>query len=377
MATASNRVFRLTIMLSFLFALQSRAQKIDTISTFSITGYLDAYYAYYTDSVGPGNFQKFPTVSPRSNAPSLNTAQLAVQYTGEKVRGMAAFHFGDIAAATWAAAPFHNIQEAHVGIKIYSKLWIDAGFFRTHFGTEYLLPSENITNSVSVGTYYEPYYESGLRLNFDPTPKLEINLFLLNGYGIYIDNNSKKSFGMGVTYAISDKAGIGYTNYIGDDSPDGTSASHLRFHENVFLNYQKNKIKLQVGGDFCLQKNSDLATGTKTASMFSALATLRYQLLQRFAIYGRGEIFHDPNGCMSGVIQDATGKFTGYKVWGLTLGAEYKPTDESYVRVEGRVLKMQQDQYIFMTDNEAMNARFEIMVNAGVTFELLKRFGTR
>src|ERR1700744_1948348 len=82
------------------FCSKSFAQQLDTVSTFSITGYIDAYYAYYTDSVGPGNFQKFPSVSPRSNSPSLNTAQLSFLYSGEKVRGTAVFHFGDIAAAT-------------------------------------------------------------------------------------------------------------------------------------------------------------------------------------------------------------------------------------------------------------------------------------
>src|SRR4051812_34313491 len=108
-------------------------QKIDTIATFSVTGYIDAYYAYYNDSVGPGNFQKFPSTSPRSNAPSLNTAQVTMQYTADKVRGMAAFHIGDISAATWAPAPNRHLMEAHVGFKVCPKLWIDGGFFRTHF----------------------------------------------------------------------------------------------------------------------------------------------------------------------------------------------------------------------------------------------------
>src|ERR1022692_4320602 len=211
--------FLFILTASLLLAQKSNGQKIDTISTFSITTYIDAYYAYYTDSVGPGNNQKFPTVSPKSNTPSLNTAQVSLQYNADKIRAAAVLHFGDIAAATWAPAPYNSIMEAHVGFKVYSKLWIDAGFFRTHFGTEFLLPSENITSSVAVGTFYEPYYESGIRLNFDPTTKLEINLFLLNGYGVFVDNNNKKSFGMGVTYALGDRGGIGYTNYIGDDSP--------------------------------------------------------------------------------------------------------------------------------------------------------------
>ncbi len=353
------------------------APKVDTVANFSITGYIDAYYAYYTDSVGPGNFQKFPSTSPRNNAPSLNTAQLAVQYTADKIRAMAVFHFGDIASATWAPAPYTNIMEAHFGVKIFSKLWIDAGFFRTHFGTEYLLPAENITSSVAIGTYYEPYYESGIKLNFDPTAKLEINLFLLNGYNVFIDNNNKKSFGLGVTYALNANAGIGYTNYIGDDSPVGDSVAHLRIAHNVFFNYQYHKLKLQVGGDYITQQNSDLATSKKTAAAYSGLATFRYQCTGKLGVYTRGEAFQDKQGYLSGVITDKDGKQGGYQLWGATLGLEFKPTDESYIRLEGRRLQMSENQYIFNYDGQQYNYRYEVMINAGVTFDLLRSVRTK
>jgi hypothetical protein len=378
MTVLHRKCFRIIVLIvSILISGESKAQKIDTISTFSITTYIDAYYAYYTDSAGLGNFQKFPTVSPRSNTPSLNTAQVAFQYNADKIRAMAAFHFGDIASSSWAPAPYSNLMEAHLGIKVYSKLWVDAGFFRTHFGTEFLLPSENMTSSVAVGTFYEPYFESGIRLNFDPTTKLEINLFLLNGYNMFVDNNNKKSFGMGITYALGDRGGLGYTNYIGDDTPPGNSVSHLRIAQNVFLNYQYRKIKLQVGGDYCLQQNSDLATGSKTASMYSGLATVKYQWTGKFAVYGRGEVFSDPDGYMSTIITDYTGKQTGYKLWGITAGLEYKPTDESYIRLEGRRLQMDKNQYIFNYDGYLNNYRYEVMINAGVTFDLLRGVRTR
>jgi len=354
----------------------SKGQKTDTISTFSVTGYIDAYYAYYTDSASPGGFQKFSSTSPISNSPSLNTAQIAVHYTSNKIRCTAVLQAGDISSATWAPAPYKHLMEAHLGVKICNKLWIDGGFFRAHFGTEFLLPSENLTSSLSIGTFYDPYYESALRLNFNPTTKLEVNLFLLNGYGVFVDNNHKKSLGTGVTYALNDNGGIGYTNYLGDDSPTPpsgvTNSSRLRFHNNIFLNYQFSKVKLQVGGDYCLQQNSDLATGTRSAGMFTALATAKYLWTKRFAVYGRAEIFNDPDGYMSTVISDRTGKLTGYKLTGLTLGAEYKPTKESYVRLEARAIKMNEDQYIFNYNGVHQNSRFEVMVNAGVTFDLVR-----
>src|SRR5436190_19678341 len=199
-------------MLVFSSLLASRSFSASNDSdTFKISGYVDAYFAYYTDSVGVGEFQKFPSVSPRSNQVGLNTAQVTFQYDAEKVRGIATLHYGDIPLSTWSGT-FNTIMEAHAGVRLCKKLWVDAGFFRTHVGTEGLLPRENITSSVSVNTFHEPYFESGVRLNYNPSEKFAINLMLLNGYNLFEDNNNKKSLGMLITYALDSSANIGYSN---------------------------------------------------------------------------------------------------------------------------------------------------------------------
>jgi hypothetical protein len=342
------------------------AQTNDSTSHFSFSGYVDAYYAYYTDSVGTGEFQKFPSVSPRSKQFGLNTAQITAQYDAEKVRAIITLHYGDIPVSAWSGT-FNNIMEAHAGVRIFKKLWLDAGFFRTHFGTEGLLPKENITSSVSVNTFYEPYYESGFRLNYNPSEKLSLNLYVVNGYNIYEENNESKSVGLLATYALGDKGNIGYSNYLGDDSPDADSVSHTRFHQNLFFNYQFKKLKFQVGGDYCMQQNSD-TTGTKSASMFSGVVALKFLFSGKFSIYAREEFFSDPQGYMSTRFTDKQGMQTGYKLTGTTAGAEFKPTENSYIRLEGRYLQMDKDQEIFTWENESRNYRMEMLMNIGISF---------
>lgn len=363
-------------LFSILFSLPIFSQQVDSsaskklidLAAIKITGYVDAYYAYYTDSVGDGNYQKFPSISPRSNQFGLNTAQLTAQYDAEKVRGVVTLHFGDVPRSTWSGT-FNPIMEAHVGLRLCKKLWLDAGYFRTHFGTEGLLPKENFASSVSVNTYYEPYFESGFRLNFIPNDKLAINLYALNGYNIYEDNNNLKSFGMLVTYALGENGNIGYSNYIGDDGPTGDTLSHLRFHNNLFLNYEiKKKLKIQIGGDYCMQNNANITDPTKSATMYSGVLGLRYQLKKQYAVYGRGELFNDPEGFMSGVMVDKQGKLTGYNMWGATLGVEYKPTDASYIRLEGRQLQFDKDQELFRWNGKNESSRMEVLVNVGISF---------
>ncbi|OJW77640.1 MAG: hypothetical protein BGO69_07400 [Bacteroidetes bacterium 46-16] len=347
------------------------AQEADTFATYSLSAYADVYYAAYTDSVGHGNFQQFPTTSPRNNSIGLNIVQVSSRYDGEKVRGMMTLHFGDIPKSTWSGT-YNPIQEAHLGVRLCKTLWIDGGFFRTHFGTEYLLPVENITSSVAVATYFEPYYEAGLRLNYDPTDKLEINLFLLNGYGIDEDFNKRKSVGLGITYALSDAAGMGYTNYLGDDSPDTAKFAQTRFAQNLFFNYSGSMVKFQAGADLYIQGNSAIGNKNGTAMAYSLLATIGYQAAAKVSVYGRAALFRDPDGFLSGVITDDIHDLTGYKLWEGTAGLEVKPVDNSYVRFELRRLQMDGNQEIFRTGSHNVSYRYDFMVNAGTSFTLLK-----
>jgi len=338
----------------------------EKVNPLQISGYIDAYYAYYTDSVGTGNFQKFPTMSPRSNSFGLNVAMITAKYSADKIRGILSLHYGDIALSSWSST-YNFIQEANVGVQLHKKLWLDAGLFRTHVGTEGLFAKENIASSIAIGTFNEPYYQAGAKLSFTPTEKLSLCLHVLNGYNIFEDNNDKKSLGLLVNYAVNDALNFGYSNYYGDDSPSTDSINHARFYNNLYVNYTKNKIKIQIGGDYATQQNAD-TTGKKSAMMYSGVASLRYQLFSKIGIYGRGEIFNDPAGFLGGQMTDKTGKTTGLKLWGATLGIEYKPTDNSYIRLEGRQLQCDANQEIFRWNGNNQSSRLEVMLHFGVSF---------
>jgi hypothetical protein len=351
----------------FLLVVKGFAQTNDSSLQLKISGYADVYYAYYTDSAGTGNYQKFPSISPRSNHFGLNTAQVSFQFDAEKARGIITFHFGDIAKSTWSST-FNNIMEAHAGIRLIKKIWLDAGFFRTHFGTEGLLPKENLVSPVSVNTFYEPYFEAGARLNYIPNEKWSMNIYVLNGYNMYEDNNNKKSLGMLLTYTPSDTVNIGYSNYIGDDSPQGDSISHLRVQQNLFFNYGFRKLKIQIGGDYAMQQHADITYKNKTAEMYSGVLGLKYQVKKKYAICGRGELFNDPQGFISGVILDKENKYAGYKLWGITLGAEYMPFKNTCIRIEGRQLQMDKNQEIFYWNGKKRSNRTELICNIGISF---------
>src|SRR6185295_10658661 len=96
----------LTTFTSF-FAL---AQDTTSHSSFAISFYADAYFASYTDSLGLYQYQKFPSISPRSEQFGLNVAMLKANYTSDRLRSTVAIHYGDVPRSTWSNT-FNFIQE--------------------------------------------------------------------------------------------------------------------------------------------------------------------------------------------------------------------------------------------------------------------------
>jgi hypothetical protein len=65
----------------------------------SIGGYADFYISYDNDK--SGTLRQVSAVAPYRDEFKLNLAQIYVKYTGEKVRGNVALHYGDIPIINW------------------------------------------------------------------------------------------------------------------------------------------------------------------------------------------------------------------------------------------------------------------------------------
>lgn len=349
----------------------TNAQK-DSVSGIKFSGYVDAYHAYYSDSVGTGKFQKYGAVSPISNNFGVNIAQLSANYNSKNLRSTVTLQAGDLPRAAWS--PIYNyIQEANAGVRLAKNLWIDAGFFKSHIGTEYLLPKDNICSSDALITFFEPWWQSGVRLTYSPSDKFTGALYVVNGYNQFVAINKKKASGLALTYNISDRFSIGYYNLLSDDTPDSVNISHWRLLNNLVINMDiTGKLKLQAGTDYIIQEHSDIShipgfTDYSTASANSLIVILRYQWFKKLAIYARYELLNDPVGIITSP-DNYVANNPAFHVMGVTAGAEYKPTESSYIRLEGRELMMAQDERIFYSGGTYTNTREEIMINMGISF---------
>lgn len=338
----------------------------------TLSAYVDSYFAGYNTNLDQQDFQPYITVGARDNSFGVNVAQFGLNYEHEKVRGNIIVHYGDIPQATWSTE-FNELQEANVGFKLTDGLWLDAGFFATHIGTESFLPKNNLLSHTAYLTFNEPFYQAGAKLTYDALLDWSFELWVLNGYNSFVDTNDAKSIGMLVNYNITKNTSVTYTNLFGRENEDRIEPEQKRFYQNIYLSHNWNeKVFLILGFDYGLQTNSDLQNTNKTATMFGGMITARYQFNPKFSITGRAEIFSDKNGFISGTTLTTNGDLAGIELTGFTLGTEYRPIEKAYIRAEVRNTRAADDLQIFLKENELTNNRFEILFTLG--FELEKIF---
>lgn len=335
---------------------------------FKISGYLDAYLAHYSDQLKVGEFQKFPTSAPISNAFSLNMAMLSASYQNEKVRGVVTLHGGDIAACAWSNK-YNFIQEAYAGMRLFKNTWLDAGFFRTHLGFESIQPRENIGTSIALTTYYEPYYLSGAKLTHYLNKKVSLQISAFNGFNTYIAINKKKTYGFSAIYEPSANLIATYNVLLSDNAADTLGYNQQRLYQNFYVAYKSKRFNIGFEANIGFQQHTGLVDSTQTAMMYSMLVAAKYKFKKgKYALYGRVETFNDKDEILTGPVINQYHTLVGLHAFGATVGAEFKPMNNSFLRLESRYIHLWNDENIFYTHQKYTNVRFEVIGSLGVWF---------
>ena len=327
--------------------------------TLTIGGYVSTYYAYYDDENSKGEFVQFPTICPRNNQFNLNMAMISLKYNSKHLRSNLTFHYGDIPQSTWPTE-FNLIQEANVGYKIAKRFWFDAGFFKTHIGIESFQPRENITSSMAILSFYEPYYLSGAKLTYAVNSKLSFMVGAFNGYNEYIDNNKDKMFGFTTVYRANDHLSFTYNFLTCDESPDKDPIKRRRYYNNFYAAYVVQHWQIGIEANYGTQDNSLLSDPTKRADVLSGLIVGKYRFAKKYSLYARQEYFADPNKILS------FDNNIGNRIIGTTGGFEFHPFNNLSMSLESRVLRS--DNLIFKQGSFYTNQRLEFIACVDLWF---------
>lgn len=357
--------FFIAIALIFAFSFS-----LSYAQVFGLSGYLDAYSAIdnasSASSHSMGDYRPFSIVNGHKNQLGINIAQMSGFVDADNYYGLMTFQYGDIATQAWGGtAPV--IQEAYAGIKFNKKFTMDAGFFTTHIGGELLLPKDNYLSSHSMSTYMEPFFHAGIRFGYQVTDELKLGLHVLNGLWVFQDNNENKTFGWLAIYN-TDKFTVGYTGAIGNEQDGSPIFAQTEMYHDVTFEIRTIKNFL-IKGQFDMHMLA-APEGSEVDDMatISVAAEGKYFFMPKWAVAARFAYIMNEDG------MELAPPVNGLD---LTAGIEYKPSNNSYLRLEGRMLSFDEGENgevkVFFVDGEPAASRMELMLNFGVMFDFLSK----
>jgi hypothetical protein len=270
------------------------AQVTDSSTHIRINGFVDTYYAWDANRPSDGE-RRFTTQAVRHDEMNVNLAWLGVTVERKRMRARVALQAGTSVQANYAGEPRNGatsgpdlariIQEAVVGTQITDQLWLDAGVYSSYIGLEGWSSSDSPTYTRSLVADYSPYYLSGARVTWQPTPRVTAQLHVMNGWQNISENNRSKALGGRVDYAVSPALTVSYANFVGNEQPTGARRALRVFNQILAKGTLPSRTLLQ----------GQIDAGSQDGQRWYGLVGIaRHSLTDRVAVSGRVERFADP-----------------------------------------------------------------------------------
>lgn len=305
MVSVSRRYVRTIFCSVFSLALFGSISKSLCWADFPISGdsplkgeaFVDLYLGYNPQSA-PQRTRDYVTQAIRSEEPALNLASFGVSFEQEAFRSQLTVQAGTAVDANYNSEPDYGVrylQQANAGVRLGENLWIDAGIFLSHIGLESWESDKNLVYTRALASDFSPYYQSGARVTWEPTPELSLQLLYLNGWQNISDFSGRNAVGTQLRYELGDATYVAWNTFLGREG-DGTRMFH-----NFILSGSLTE-RLELGGGFDVGRQ-----GTREGEgwWWSTLLIGRYRLSDQFSLFARSEVYSDPE---SVIIQTVSGE---------------------------------------------------------------------
>ncbi|OGU61072.1 MAG: hypothetical protein A2X64_10550 [Ignavibacteria bacterium GWF2_33_9] len=346
-------------ILFFAFAILTSVSTSKAEDTFHIYGFADTYFATDNYYVPQGSEYSYMRPIAMNNSKEstfgLNIAQLCIHGNYGDARGHVVLHFGEMASMASSAGGNSTIQQANVGFRIFDNFWVDAGLFTTHIGDEGFSPAHNWLSSYSIVTMNQPFFQSGVKFGYEGE-KFTGQIHILNRNGDFEENNWNKTYGVYLAYKILENFTLSYGNLLGNENASAPKNPYFVMLHNVCFDWEAMEnfaVKGEV--DFGSQQfkdadaiDSDLGIAAQARYKFNdkCSATLRFAMLS--------------------MTEDDGSESTTNSMNQITLGAQYKPTKNTYFKLEGSMFSSDNENAFQHVDNETSGSMMELILNFGV-----------
>jgi hypothetical protein len=301
--------------------------------------YVDTYYGYDLNQPYSGNRPPFLYQYNRDNEFNINMGLVDLNYKNDKLEANLGFNVGTFPQTYYAGADtlLNTVYQANIKYIASKKFDICFGMFAPHFGFESILSYDNMTVSQSLISEGTPYYISGVKAYFHPTPNWSLGAVIANGW----QNLHKKAgargngYGVQANYLMKGKIEFNYSNYFYDDS----QTSLWGFYNEVYLQkWFSKKFRLTVGSSVAAQEH------TKPIGVFTTIS--QYKFNKKWAVAARLEYVND----QPLLFYSTPNNETPFKVGGYSANIDWSPAKMLKFRIEGRLFTSSRG--IFRNDRE-------------------------
>ena len=353
---------KVLVALALGAAVPLAAQQDSTRTRAAISGFVDVYYAW--DFGRPAEHDRpFVTQPVRHNEFNVNLAHLALALDRPSVRARLAIQAGTSVQANYAGEPrigaisgpelIRHIQEATIGIKAGSSLWIDAGIYLSYIGWEGWVSATNPTYTRSLVAEFTPYYLSGARATWTAGKRVTIQAHLMNGWQNVSETNDGKAGGIRIDVTPSDRLTLVYANFLGKEQP-ATGAPATRFFQQVMAKGS--------AGAMSWQAQVDVGTSDRR-SWYGWAAIASWPVTKTTAIATRIERYADPDQVIV-----STGRPAGFAATGGSIGIDRTFPGGVLWRSEARWLRASDSLFASHGNPQSARSNLTLVTSFALTF---------
>ena len=302
--------------------------------------FVDVYYLY--DISAPPDHERVPFLfsHSRHNEIAVNNAVLSAAYAAGRVRANVALHTGTYVQRNYAAERLNGsellsmIYQVNVGVQLAKGLWLDAGIFPSHIGYESALSIDNPTLTRSLMAENTPYYEAGAKLGWEVNDKLTVTGLVLNGWQRIVETDASKAVGTQVQYNPAKGVLLNWSTFAGREGGN-------RYFSNVYGAFDFTAgVTVVAAFDAGWQQATTAAGRQVYYHWFNPNLIVRYKPLEKMALAGRLEYYHDPNNLIIPATDAGNNTLvTGFQTWSPSVNLDYFPTQKVALRLEGRLFR--------------------------------------
>lgn len=275
---------------------------------FSIKGYIDAYYGYFTGALIP-NSRRMPLLVSynRHNEMNINLAFVDLQYKSERIRARFVPAFGNYMTANYPqnANALRNIMEANIGYKLFKnrEIWLEAGIFGAPYTNESPVSQDQLMYTRSMSSELSPYYLSGAKLGIPLGKKWNADIYVINGWQLIQENNEYKSLGTHLEFKLSPKHSFNLNTYIGNEGDSKFSSNQMRYFSDFYWIYNpEGKFTINSCLYYGIQQFETIGINGRNLQnreWYQANFNVRYRLNSNHFIAARIEYFKDEFGIVT------------------------------------------------------------------------------